>query len=184
MTTVPAATTSRVSSGSAGHSASRPKSARSLFERLVAEGQTVHLLDTQYRMHPAISTHASALFYDGLLQDAPAVSGAGWQRKFHGAGFVPFMFFDLDSSAEVRDDSMSPKNPEEARLVLRLFQAIRAAAKDGGELPRGGGATWAAVITPYTEQLSELKRRFGELESGRYTPEVQLNTVDAFQGAL
>ena len=66
--------------------------------------------------------------------------------------------------------------------MLRLFQAIRAAAKDGGELPRGGGATWAAVITPYTEQLSELKRRFGELESGRYTPEVQLNTVDAFQG--
>ena len=39
---------------------------RSLFERLVAMGQPVHLLDTQYRMHPDISCHASALFYNGL----------------------------------------------------------------------------------------------------------------------
>ena len=39
---------------------------RSLFERLVAVGQPVHLLDMQYRMHPAISCYASALFYDGM----------------------------------------------------------------------------------------------------------------------
>lgn len=39
---------------------------RSLFERLVAVGQPVHLLDMQYRMHPDISCHASALFYNGL----------------------------------------------------------------------------------------------------------------------
>lgn len=39
---------------------------RSLFERLVAMGQPVHLLDMQYRMHPDIARHASALFYDDL----------------------------------------------------------------------------------------------------------------------
>lgn len=49
------------SGGNAGGSYSR-----SLFERLVAVGQPVHLLDMQYRMHPDISCYASTLFYDQM----------------------------------------------------------------------------------------------------------------------
>jgi senataxin len=153
---------------------------RSLFERLVAVGQPVHLLDTQYRMHPEISNHASQLFYEGQLQDSPTVCGAAWQKKFHAAGFAPFLFFDLDASAEVRGDGagMSVKNPEEAKLVSNIYRTIREVCAENDELPKTPGP-WAAVITPYTEQLFELKRRF---EYAGWSGEVELNTVDAFQG--
>ncbi|PNG93948.1 Regulator of nonsense transcripts 1, partial [Tetrabaena socialis] len=40
-----------------------------LFERVVASGISPMLLDTQYRMHPAISAFPSAFFYGGRLKD-------------------------------------------------------------------------------------------------------------------
>lgn len=47
---------------------------RSLFERLMSEGHEVHVLDTQYRMHPAIREFPSEYFYSGVLKDGPNVS--------------------------------------------------------------------------------------------------------------
>lgn len=92
------------------------------------------------------------------LQDAPSVRSVAWSRKFHAAGFVPFLFFDLNSSVEVRDGpAMSLRNPQEAKLVSNIYTTIREVALEGKELPK---PPWAAVITPYTEQLSELRRRF------------------------
>lgn len=86
-----------------------------------------------------------------------------WTRKFHAAGFAPFLFFDLDASTEVRNGpAMSLRNPEEARLVSNVYSTIRAVAVEEKELPK---PPWAAVITPYTEQLTELRSRF---EAWRY----------------
>ena len=99
------------------------------------------------------------------LQDAPAVRTDAWSRNFHAAGFAPFLFFDLDASAEARDGpAMSLRNPQEARLVVNVYSTIRELASDGkADLPKG--PPWAAVITPYTEQLSELR---GCFEPWRY----------------
>ena len=90
------------------------------------------------------------------------------------------MFFDLDASSEVRGDGagMSVKNVEEARLVANIYRTIREVCLENDELPTAAGP-WAAVITPYTEQLRELRRRF---EHAGWSSEVDLNTVDAFQG--
>lgn len=46
---------------------------RSLFQRLEEAGHEVHLLDTQYRMHPAISEFPRKIFYGGYLKDGPNV---------------------------------------------------------------------------------------------------------------
>lgn len=48
-----------------------PNLSLSLFERILLNGtyQTPHMLDTQYRMHPAISEFPRNKFYDGLLKD-------------------------------------------------------------------------------------------------------------------
>jgi senataxin len=46
---------------------------RSLFQRLEEAGHEVHLLDTQYRMHPDISAFPRAVFYQGQLRDAASV---------------------------------------------------------------------------------------------------------------
>eukprot|EP01047_Picozoa_sp_COSAG01_P032288 COSAG01_NODE_2325_length_7907_cov_4.765881_5_plen_310_part_00 len=158
---------------------------RSLFERLVVGGHPLHLLDTQYRMHPAIAEHASALYYGGQLKHAVALrptaqGGAGARcRQFHGCGFAPFLFFDLESGSEQRRGGGSPslRNVGEAQLLLCVYRALREAARERGELP--AKMPWAAVITPYAEQLSELKRRF---RAAGLEEEVELNTVDSFQG--
>ena len=55
----------------------------SMFERLQATGLVPMLLDTQYRMHPAIAAFPSRAFYRGALlshptpADRPAPSGTG-----------------------------------------------------------------------------------------------------------
>ena len=41
----------------------------SLFKRLQTAGYPVHVLDTQYRMHPAISAFPSSEFYFGNLKN-------------------------------------------------------------------------------------------------------------------
>lgn len=46
---------------------------RSLFQRLEEAGHEVHLLDTQYRMHPQISKFPRHIFYGGYLKDGPNV---------------------------------------------------------------------------------------------------------------
>ena len=46
---------------------------RSLFQRLEEAGHEVHLLDTQYRMHPGISEFPRKIFYGGYLKDGPNV---------------------------------------------------------------------------------------------------------------
>lgn len=50
---------------------------RSLFQRLEEAGHDVHLLNTQYRMHPAISDFPRRIFYDGELMDGPNVIHPG-----------------------------------------------------------------------------------------------------------
>lgn len=43
---------------------------QSLFQRLQRGGHPKLMLDTQYRMHPAIASFASARFYNGILRQA------------------------------------------------------------------------------------------------------------------
>ena len=50
--------------------------ATSLFERLLDAGSSCALLDTQYRMHPAIAQMPNRLFYAGRLRD-----GIGRERR-------------------------------------------------------------------------------------------------------
>lgn len=51
---------------------------RSLFQRLEEAGHEVHLLDTQYRMHPQISKFPRNIFYGGYLKDGPNVKNPSY----------------------------------------------------------------------------------------------------------
>lgn len=46
---------------------------QSLFERMMKVGYPVNLLQTQYRMHPAISRVVGENFYKGLLNNSSTV---------------------------------------------------------------------------------------------------------------
>lgn len=54
----------------------------SLFKRLEMNNWPVIVLDTQYRMHPEISSFPSTVFYHGNIKDGPGVL-EGTQRAWH-----------------------------------------------------------------------------------------------------
>jgi hypothetical protein len=82
---------------------------------------------------------------------------------------------DLDSKEERGGTSLS--NSGEAQLAVHLYLALR-------DMSEGVvGSSRVAVITPYAQQASLLRRCFGDaLGPNQYERFVEVNTVDAFQG--
>ena len=99
----------------------------SLFERLTRAPTCLvaHMLDTQYRMHPAISAFPARYFYKGRPRDGACVGGEAWHQSWHGGESPlgpPLLFLDLANSAESGGSGLSRSNEPEARLVVALYQ--------------------------------------------------------------
>lgn len=152
---------------------------RSLFERLEACNHPVHMLRVQYRSHPTISKFPREFFYDGKLEDGPNVLEKSYQRPYHelSSVFQPLVFFNLLNSAEAQDSrAVSRRNVSEAELAVNLYLTLKNAC------PPGSIAGQVGVITPYSQQQSELRRTFRRTLGDNYEQEVEINTVDGFQG--
>lgn len=69
-----------------------PNLSLSLFERVLLNGtyRTPHMLDTQYRMHPAISSFPKKRFYNDLLKDGISAD----DRRMEGIPQNPVYFWD------------------------------------------------------------------------------------------
>ena len=150
---------------------------RSLFERLISTGHPYTMLNTQYRMNPCISKFSSNEFYNNLLQDGnnvkmPDHGLSHIRRSFlistdedgvnqkaeetaSSACLLPFMFLNVQYSDE-KTEIQSLRNPEEAKLCATLLESILLEAK---RLSHGIVGS-VAIITPYAEQLQELKKIF------------------------
>ena len=68
---------------------------RSLFQRLEEAGHEVHLLNTQYRMHPRISEFPRHIFYDGKLLDGSNVKHPEYGNPLKRAVFRKFQAFQV-----------------------------------------------------------------------------------------
>lgn len=143
---------------------------RSMMERLISAGMPVHLLNTQYRMHPAIRSFPARYFYDDLLKDAEVLETA--TKQFYDKWyFRPYLFFNLIGSTEfVRGTSLC--NDIEARFAVCLLHCIRA------ELPSLSSSF--SIITPYRAQLSKINQELDYVHINRGS--VEVNTIDGFQG--
>ena len=145
---------------------------RSLFQRLEEAGHKVHMLNTQYRMHPVISAFPRHIFYGGMLLDGPNVRSPRFggdlkdiiTMKF--PKFQQFNFLDLDSMEE--RDGTSLCNRDEAELVLHLYRSIDQESE--GIVAR----TQVAIITPYSQQVSLLRRMFGDAYGASYEKRVEI----------
>ena len=90
-----------------------------------------------------------------------------------------FTLLDLDSSEERGGTSLS--NSAEAQLAVHLYSTLDKVTS--GDLSKYK----VAVITPYKEQISVLKRMFDQhffkLNKKRKTPNnIEIHTVDSYQG--
>ncbi|KAL4138591.1 hypothetical protein PRIC2_002096 [Phytophthora ramorum] len=151
---------------------------RSLFERLESCEHPVHMLRTQYRSHPKISDFPRNYFYDGKLQDGDNVKGDDYTKPYHSLGpaFMPLVFWDLLSSREKATKSVSRMNVGEAELAVNLYLTLK------NSCPPDAIAGKVGMITPYSQQMEELRNRFRRALGERYEQEVEINTVDGFQG--
>lgn len=150
---------------------------QSLFVRMQNNfADEVHLLDTQYRMHPDISVFPSRTFYDGLLKDGEGMTGLR-QRPWHASALLaPYRFFDVQGQHQSAPKGHSLINLAEIEVAMALFERLTADFSDYEFNGRVG------IITPYKSQLRMLKDRFSQRFGNGIFDVVEFNTTDAFQG--
>lgn len=136
----------------------------------------VHLLDTQYRMHPEISLFPSQTFYDGRLLDGDDMSGLR-QRPWHSSALLsPYQFYDVQGRHSTAPGGRSSRNEAEINVAMQLYKRL---TMDYGDVDFKGKI---GIITPYKEQLRALKARFSQQYGLDILSDVEFNTTDAFQG--
>ncbi|KAJ5194490.1 Zinc finger CCHC-type [Penicillium cf. griseofulvum] len=150
---------------------------QSLFVRMQKNHpQDVHLLDIQYRMHPAISRFPSVTFYDGKLQDGPDMAKLR-QRPWHQSELLsPYRFFDVQGMHSSAARGHSLINYAELQVAMQLYDRLITDVKDYDFAGKIG------IITPYKGQLRELKIHFAQRYGEEILNKVDFNTTDAFQG--
>ncbi|MDC0525349.1 AAA domain-containing protein [bacterium] len=136
----------------------------SLFERLVLSGYPVERLNRQYRMHPLISAFPNATFYEGSLQDGVDAS----QRvgiSLPGGNGVVLWWHLAKGDSQVRSSYCNAHEADAVAEVIFFMASKGVAFADMG------------VVTPYDAQRALLLDRVQAR-----APDLQINSVDAFQG--
>jgi predicted DNA helicase len=145
----------------------------SLFERLLQEhGDEVKaLLREQYRMNAEIMEYPNLATYAGQLRAHPSVAQRTLSDRLTDASLdAPPVLF-LDTAGKGFDDATEAEggshfNEGEAQLVQARAHALLKAGLPPHEL---------ALIAPYRAQVARLRPGFEDSE-------VEVDTVDAFQG--
>lgn len=164
----------------------------SLFARLQNSRLPGLVLNTQYRMHPAISVFPSHQFYQGKIESGvsaeerplPCISSFQWPNAA-----LPVVLLSCDDkderantgplagtstgNASGETGGSSYRNPGQAEAAVR---AVRGLLSDPT-------VTSIAVLTPYNGQVRLLNSRFQtefpeEVDSGR----IIVSSVDGYQG--
>eukprot|EP00798_Chlamydomonas_sp_ICE-L_P026005 gene26006-11697_t len=168
---------------------------RSLFKRLQEGGHPVKVLDTQYRMHPAISSFPSSEFYNSLLLDGPN-NNTECSRPWHDQPcFGPFAFFDVMGKESSPPGGASiqniPENIREAHMALCVYRELNIPAAHMvlcvyrellHRYPELRNTPSVAVISPYKSQVKLLRDSFKAALGEEGARMVDINTIDGFQG--
>ncbi len=135
----------------------------------------VYLLDTQYRMHPVISSIPNALFYSKLLKDAPITKK---RTCSHDLGSSSLLLVDTSEASPwcSRAPNRSHFNVYSAVLTANIANQVVASLRVGSDTPSS-----VATIVPYTAQ-SVLIRKVME-EIGVDMKAHRVANVHRFQGS-
>jgi senataxin len=151
--------------------------AQSLFARMEKNHhKDVHLLDTQYRMHPEISLFPSKTFYDSRLKDGPDMAKLRARPWHHSKILGPYRFFDVQGMSSAASKGHSLVNMAEINVAMQLYDRLVT------DVSKVNFAGKIGVITPYKGQLKELKAKFVGRHGEDILKYIEFNTTDAFQG--
>jgi uncharacterized protein len=136
--------------------------------RTISEGQGLFLAET-WRLHPAICSFTSELFYEGRL-----VSHSGLERQKIEAR-APFSGADLWFVPAVHEGNQS-YSTEEVELVAAITEMLTRHGStwtDRGGNQRPLTLDDILIVAPYNNQVNRLTDRL---------PDAKVGTVDKFQG--
>lgn len=125
------------------------------------------MLNIQFRMPTSIGTMISKLFYE----EEKLLNGNGTENKEPIIFDTNLNIIDMSkikSYRERKDINSGPYNEKECMVVYELIKYIRSR----------GYNDRIVVITPYKNQ----KRHLNEIKKKNDLKEVEINTIDAFQG--
>ena len=151
---------------------------RSLMQRLMDAGHArLFFLETQYRMHPAISAFPNERFYCGRLRNAPSTESAArvapWAASEPWLG--PCSFVNVVAGVQTREGgSGSLANPAECDAVVAICKRLR----DVWGVPVHD-SSHLRVLTFYAAQARSLRRQL----ASHGMAGVSVGTVDGSQGA-
>lgn len=165
---------------------------RSLMQRLFDAGYPRCMLEEQHRMAPEIASFPARWFYEGRLQNAPAVSKSTpvdreasscvveWKaRSDSEIGRLPrYVVIDVRDGCEATSEygHVSISNKEEARLAVSLASSFLELGTENN----------VAVLTFYRSQRSQIEMfaaRKGFLSKWLESGRLAIHTVDSFQGS-
>uniref|UniRef100_A0A803Q387 UvrD-like helicase ATP-binding domain-containing protein n=1 Tax=Cannabis sativa TaxID=3483 RepID=A0A803Q387_CANSA len=151
---------------------------RSLFQRLSALNHSRHLLNTQYRMHPSISSFPNANFYHNQILDASNVKRKSYEKRYlPGSMFGSYSFINVVGGREEKDDDgHSLKNMVEVALVIKILQNLYE-----GWLERKAKLS-IGVVSPYSAQVVSIREKVGKKYENVNGFRVKVKTIDGFQG--
>jgi len=147
-----------------------------LFTRLtIQHGIDPFMLDTQYRMHPAIAQFPSDLFYAGKLINGVCSSqrrplpGFPWPRAEFPVAFVPIH----SEEHTMNSTDHSKYNEAEAEACVHAVRALLG----------GGQCSCAdiAIVTPYAAQVRTIRRMLRQFTT-QNTSAIEVSSTDGFQG--
>ncbi|KAF4359496.1 hypothetical protein F8388_001540 [Cannabis sativa] len=150
---------------------------RSLFQRLSALNHSRHLLNTQYRMHPSISSFPNANFYHNQILDASNVKRKSYEKRYlPGSMFGSYSFINVVGGREEKDDDgHSLKNMVEVALVVKILQNLyKAWHETKAKLSIG-------VVSPYFAQVVAIQEKVGKKYDYINGFRVKVKTIDGFQ---
>jgi len=141
----------------------------SLFEhlqRVYGEHVSTQLV-RQYRMHEAIASFPSTQFYEGRLEHGD--DNRNWQTS----DLNPIVGHHIQSTEQIRDETKSRYNPDEAELVAQQARLLQMHDVDSSDI---------GIITAYSAQISEITEALRN-EDIEDPDAIDIDTIDSFQGA-
>ncbi|KAJ3374036.1 hypothetical protein GGF31_008252 [Allomyces arbusculus] len=171
--------------------AKRFKYDRSLFERLKNVQYPTVFLDTQYRMHPHISTFPRHQFYAGRLKDHIDFGRDRYHQSWHDLGehLAPYRFIDVEGTEWRDNTTQSYSNAIEGEYIKKMLVSVAKALPTGTRVEVG-------VISPYSDQCKLIQAVLAKVPGTRVVETnarhnmlvinnkliVSINSIDGFQG--